>query len=417
MKMDVIEKLRHRAALSSAFSPSAPVSSLDLFSGRTSELERAEDAVLQRGRHVAIYGERGVGKTSLANVLPARLQYLAEINYQVVRHNCSSASTFNSMWEGVFRELSFKRNSDGFIEPSAPIPLSSYLQADAGPEDVRFLLQQTGISTVIIFDEFDRIPKDDATSGLLADTIKSLSDHAVNATLVIIGVADSIDDLIADHKSIERALVQIQMPRMSENELLWIIEKGFKQAEMEIEYEARCQIAALSQGLPHNVHELGLLTGLATLESGNLKANNSDVETAIKQAVRNAQQTTVASYCQAVDSPHENMYKEILLAAALAKTNDLGYFSTGDLRKPLAVITKRNYGIDAYMRHLNSFCEDSRGRVLEKTGEKRRYRFRFSQPIMAPYVIMRGIAEGLIKKEDVVEIETNNFKSTPLSLY
>jgi Cdc6-like AAA superfamily ATPase len=415
--MDVIEKLRHRAALSSAFSPSAPVSSLDLFSGRISELERTEDAVLQRGRHVAIYGERGVGKTSLANVLPDRLQYLTKYNYQVVRHNCSSASTFHSMWEGVFRELFFKRISAGFIEAPAPIPLSSYLPANAGPEDVRLLLQQTENSTVIIFDEYDRVPKGDVASGLIADTIKSLSDHSVDATIVIIGVADSIDDLIAEHKSVERALVQIQMPRMSEQELFSIIEKGFKHAEMEIEFEERCQIAALSHGLPHNAHELGLLTGYATLDSGNIKAKNCDVETAIKQAVRNAQQTTVATYCQAIDSPHKNIYREILLAAALAKTNDLGYFSTGDLRKPLAVIAQKNYGIDAYMRHLNSFCKDSRGRVLERRGERRRYRFRFSQPIMEPYVIMRGIADGLIKKEDVIEFESSNYKSIPRSLF
>jgi predicted outer membrane protein len=321
------------------------------------------------------------------------------------------------MWEGVFRELFFKRISAGFIEAPAPIPLSSHLPANAGPEDVRLLLQQTRNSTVIIFDEYDRVPKGDVASGLLADTIKSLSDHSVDATIIIIGVADSIDDLIAEHKSVERALVQIQMPRMSEQELFSIIEKGFKHAEMEIEFEERCQIAALSQGLPHNAHELGLLTGYATLDSGNIKAKNCDVETAIKQAVRNAQQTTVASYCQAIDSPHQNIYREILLAAALAKTNDLGYFSTGDLRKPLAVIAQKNYGIDAYMRHLNSFCKDSRGRVLERRGERRRYRFRFSQPIMEPYVIMRGIADGLIKKEDVIEFESSNYKSIPRSLF
>jgi Cdc6-like AAA superfamily ATPase len=415
--MDVVEKLIHRAALSAAFSPSAPVNSLDFFSGRISELERITDAVLQRGQHAAIYGERGVGKTSLTNVLPGSLQFLTKYNYQVVRHNCSTTSTFNSMWEGVFRELSFKRNSAGFIDPSAHIPMSSYLPANAGPEDVRFLLQETGSSTIVIFDEYDRVPKGDATSGLLADTIKSLSDHTVDATLIIIGVADSIDDLLAEHKSIERALVQIQMPRMSEPELFSIIEKGFKQAEMEIDFKERCQIAALSQGLPHNAHELGLLTGYATLESGNLKATTNDVETAIKQAVRNAQQTTVASYCKAVDSSHENIYKQILLAAALAKTNALGYFFTGDLRKPLAVISPKNYGIDAYMRHLNSFCDESRGRVLERRGERRRYRFRFSQPIMEPYVIMRGIADGLITKEDVFEFESNNFKSTSGSLF
>jgi Cdc6-like AAA superfamily ATPase len=415
--MEVVEKLRLRAALSLGFSPSAPVSSLDLFSGRVSQLERVTDAIFQRGQHVAIYGERGVGKTSLANVLQDHLRYLSNFNYQVVRHNCSAASTFNSIWEGIFRELTFKRNNAESTAPPTPIPMNTYLPADAGPEDVRFLLQQTGNSVVAIIDEYDRVPKSDATSGLLADTIKSLSDHTVDATLILIGVADSIDDLIAEHKSIERALVQVQMPRMSEGELFSIVKKGFEQATMDIEFDAKCQIAALSQGLPHNAHNLGLLTGLATLESDKLVANKVDVETAIKQAVGNAQQTIVAAYCRAVASSHENIYKEILLAAALACTDDLGYFTAGDLRKPLAAILRKNYGIDGYMKHLNSFCKDLRGQVLEKKGERRSYRFRFTQPIMEPYVIMRGIADGLINKEQVLEFESSNFKSTPLSLF
>jgi hypothetical protein len=415
--MDAAEKSRHRAELLSAFTPSAPVSTIDLFSGRLSQLERLTEAVLQRGQHASIYGERGVGKTSLANVLPGQLDFLKRHNYQVIRHTCSTTSTYNSIWDSVLRELTFKRQNADPSANSTPIQLSSYLPANARPDDVRFLLQQTGDSIVAIIDEYDRVPKDNATSELLADTIKSLSDHAVDATIIIVGVADSIDELIAQHRSVERALVQIQMPRMSEGELFSIIEKGFAQATMDIEFNAKCQIAALSQGLPHNAHELGLRTGYASLEAGNLKAGRGDVETAIRQAVGNAQQTLVTAYCQAVASPHENIYKETLLAAALAKTDDLGYFAASDLRKPLALITSKEYGIDGYMRHLNTFCEESRGQVLERKGEKRRYRFRFSSPIMEPYVILRGVADGLVGRDDVLQLESSNSKSTPLSLF
>jgi hypothetical protein len=416
--MEKIEKIRLRTALSFAFSPSAPVSNLKAFSGRHDELPRVTEAIFQRGQHAVIYGERGVGKTSLANVLADWLQFLSRFNYQIVRYNCAATSTFHSMWEGIFRELSFKRNTGGLMEHLAAIPLHSYLPQDPGSEDVRFLLQQTGSSTVIILDEYDRIPKGAELSGLIADTVKTLSDHAVDATLILIGVADSIDDLISEHKSIERALVQIQLPRMSESELLSIIEVAFKQAGMEIEPVAKGHVAALSQGLPHNTHKLGLLTGYAAVESGRVAATSEDVESGIKKAVEDAQQTVTTSYCLAVASPHQNnIYKEILLAAALSKTNDLGYFAAGDLRDPLAKILHKTYGIDGYMRHLNSFCEESRGRVLEKKGERRRYRFRFRESIMEPYVIMRGIAEDLIDKEDVSAFRSSNYNAKSLSLF
>ena len=71
---------------------------------------------------------------------------------------------------------------------------------------------------IIIFDEFDKIKRADLIAAM-ADTIKALSDYSVNATIFIIGVADSVDELIREHQSIERALIQIPMPRMSDDEI------------------------------------------------------------------------------------------------------------------------------------------------------------------------------------------------------
>ena len=37
-----------------------------------------------------------------------------------------------------------------------------------------------------------------------------------------------------------------------------------------------------------------------------------------------------------------------------------------------------------------------RGPILSKKGQPRRYRYRFANPLMQPYVTMRGLASGLI---------------------
>ena len=60
------------------------------------------------------------------------------------------------------------------------------------------------------------------------------------------------------------------------------------------------------------------------------------------------------------------------------------------------------------MRHLNQFCLESRGKILEKKGERRRYRFRFHESIMEPYVIMKGIKDGLIAEEAVMTLESGH---------
>ena len=52
------------------FTPSTPINVADLFAGRQDQLSRIVDAVGERGRHVILYGERGVGKTSLSQITP-----------------------------------------------------------------------------------------------------------------------------------------------------------------------------------------------------------------------------------------------------------------------------------------------------------------------------------------------------------
>jgi hypothetical protein len=193
---------------------------------------------------------------------------------------------------------------------------------------------------------------------------------------------------------------------MLEPELIEIVERGFRYAKMSIDKDATQHIAVLSRGLPHNAHELGMFTGHAALDAGRLIATKEDVESAIRRSLKSAKQTIVSSYLLAISSPHKNIYNQILLAAALSPTNELGYFYAGDLRCPLLAITNKGYGIDAYMRHLRHFCSKEHGNVLEKKGTRGRFRFRFCDPLLEPYIIMRGISEGLIKEDDVFRLKS-----------
>jgi ATP-dependent Clp protease ATP-binding subunit ClpA len=46
----------------------APVDEEDLFAGRLKEVRKIIEAVIARSKHVVLFGEKGVGKTSLTNV-------------------------------------------------------------------------------------------------------------------------------------------------------------------------------------------------------------------------------------------------------------------------------------------------------------------------------------------------------------
>ena len=229
------------------FTPGGPVNELALFAGRSDQVLQVLSAVSEPGRHVIIYGERGVGKTSLANVLGDFLKYIDPDSRPPALVNCNTQDDYRSIWVKILREV------------GTPFEDEMWTLRHPDPEDIRFALQQSSeeMPSVIIIDELDRVENPDAIS-LLADTVKTLSDHAVGITLLFVGVADSIDELIDDHRSVERALAQVRMPRMSMNELSEIVDNGMTQLEMTIDGDARLKMARLSEGLPHYTHLLAM---------------------------------------------------------------------------------------------------------------------------------------------------------------
>ena len=57
------------------------------------------------------------------------------------------------------------------------------------------------------------------------------------------------------------------------------------------------------------------------------------------------------------------------------------------------------YDVPNYSRHLHDFCEEHRGPILRKSGELRRVRFRFADPMMQPFVIIHDYSMGLLTNE------------------
>ena len=78
----------------------------------------------------------------------------------------------------------------------------------------------------------------------MADTIKLFSDTNVGSTIVLVGVADSIADLIAEHESIGRNVAQIHVEPMSMGELGEIVQRGFEHAGLDYEPGVDQRIAA-----------------------------------------------------------------------------------------------------------------------------------------------------------------------------
>jgi Cdc6-like AAA superfamily ATPase len=356
------------------------------------------EAITQKGQHAIVFGERGVGKTSLANVFSSFLSQPADA-ILATRVNCDSMDSFDTVWRKALDQFRLTTVTPGFDDRKRSFRSADLLGEPVRPDSVRRVLEIVSQSSlpILIIDEFDRLSE--ASRRAFADTIKTLSDYAVRATVVIVGVADTVDELIHEHQSIERALVQIRMPRMSPQEVEEIVATGLTRLEMEIEPAALRRISGLSQGLPHYTHLLCLHASRAALEADTLTITEAIVDEAITRAIEGAQHSIRAAWREAVRSARKDgAFEDVLLACALAEADELGFFSAQDVRAPLKAITGRPAEAASFTRQLNELCDASRGGILQRVGQERRYRYRFVNPLMQPFVVMNGVRNKRIKK-------------------
>ena len=383
--MNNIERLIKLKAIGATFRPGSPIDDQALFAGRISQVDDAISAIFHAGRHVIVFGERGVGKTSLVNRVHQTI--VEQINQpEGGPTNCDGTMTFSAMWRTAGKEV---------VVPGDQT-LADILPEDVKPDDIRHALQDLK-KTVFVFDEVDRLTDPEAMS-LMAATIKTLSDHAIDTTIFIVGVADSVGALISQHGSIERNLVQIKMPRMSHDELVEIINKGLGRLQMSITSEARARIARLSQGLPYYTHLLALHAAESAVKRGSLRISIKDFRAAVKRSMEQRQATLVEAYEKAVGASSTANYSQVLLACALAKPDQAGRFSLADVMKSFRDFTGNSISPKECGRYLASLCVNERGPALQKYGEQDAARFRFSNALLQPFAIMRALSDGVIQE-------------------
>lgn len=386
---DQVERL---ASLAEAFRPAAPIDRRALFSGRTTQLGDLFGVAEQPGQHAVVFGERGVGKTSLVTVAA---ETLAAAGVVTARTTCDRSDDYESVWRKALDEIQFTISRPGVGFGGAPREVraaaSRLLSEDATPYDVKRGLQTVaaGRRVAIFIDEFDRLASSDDRL-LFADTIKTLSDGLPASTIVLVGVADDVEQLVAEHESIERALVQIHMPRMTHAELAAIVTGGIDRARLTIARDAVDTIATLAQGLPHYAHLLGQLAAKHALEDLRTSVRLRDVQDAVAEAIEKTQQTVRETYRRATEENGDDAYSKVVLACALADSDEYGFFAVSDVRLDAAGVDPAGY--------LEALSDPGRGGLLQRRGAAKP-RYRFVNPLLQPYVLMRGLADGSVAPE------------------
>lgn len=415
--MDPVDQiqLESLARVERAFRPGTPIKTQELFAGRTQQLKDAISGVFEAGTHILVYGERGVGKTSLLEVTSEVVSIIAN-NAQrpihIVREICSAGDSYDSIWRRAFAKcpvlLSRKQMGFGASTFNADLMTADGLISSdrlLDPGVVNAVMASAKIDLVFIFDEFDRV-NDKDVSVPMADTIKATSDYGLRVTIILAGVGDDITELVSAHASIERSTKQILMPRMEFDELREIIDKGQEVAGIIFDDAARDLIVVMARGFPHYVHSLGQAAARSAVLRGGARVTEDHITVALQDAMSRAGRSLGDAYLKATQSPRKDaLYRHVLLACALAPTDEQGYFRPSDIQVPLGQILHRDQiRFGTYMNHLTEFASTKRGHILKRTGESRAYRYRFGNALHIPYIFLASMRDGLTDGKELRRI-------------
>jgi Cdc6-like AAA superfamily ATPase len=391
------------AVLREAFTPTRPKQDSALFSGRYRQMERIIAAIEEERAHVMLYGERGSGKTSLSNVLATKAE---QAGYLVLRQACSSETTFQDLFRAFLRRMPATLVADGLGylgrqgRASAVGDLESIVPERFGVVELVAAFERIRERhIVLIVDEYDRVTDEDVKARF-AELLKNMADGGVPVTLLIIGVAENVGQLLGKHPSLQRAVVTVPMPLMTRRELDGILAVGEKKSGLRFDPAVRSAIVDFAQGLPYHAQLLGLFTARSAIRRGSSEIGREDLKAAVRRSAEEAEARIKEAYDLAVaaGSHQAASFRDVLFHAARCRTDEFGTFTVADVAAAAAPAGGGPETSVLQIQYpLKKLTEADRGAMLRRLSGLGGLRYQFVSQMMRHHVLVRQAEErGLI---------------------
>ena len=359
------------------FTPSMPVSNPDAFSGRHTAIETLTAVLRRRGQHIVVSGECGTGKSSLVQVALASLR--APLTSAIV--TTDEADTFTTLWQGALTQL---RGSLAMPQHASETPVS--------PQSLLELFRGAtkDVPTAVVFDDFQNADAKIRTA--MIETIQVLQSAFLPVTLVFVGVGETGSAVLPETPETAAARHDVIVPRMTDDERIEAILRGFAQLGLTADDEVVERIAQLSLGMPSHLHALGLTIAATAIADGRTRLETPQLETAVATVVEQAPMTRVEAYLHATVRARRGIYPEILVACTLTAHAPDGSFFVSDVRDTLERMVRRE--VRGLTNQIGALTEAGRGSVLVKRGAGATATYRFVNALLEPYILMRGLEPG-----------------------
>jgi archaellum biogenesis ATPase FlaH len=390
--------------------PTTPIQSQEHLHGRQMQVRAIQQALCSPGRSVFIYGDRGVGKTSLAQTVAFAHQ---SSNRDPVILACTPETTFSSLISDAISALerpSGKSSSTthrgrlgvpGVVEyevahtrnhadpvATAAFDLNGAIDILSGIGEAR-----NGESTVVIVDEFDRIASEVERTHF-ADFIKQLGDKSIRVRFIFCGVADSLEKLLGAHASCYRYLESVEVQRLNWEARWEIIDSAAAALNIKIGTHPRFRIAAISDGFPHYIHLVceklfwQMYDDPQTCDAPSAEHYRYAVAAAVSSIEQHLKQAYERATMKGADGYEEALWAVADHSDLIRKTDSIhdSYSEiVADMSRP---VLERS----AVTTRLNALKSKACGQILSSN---RRGWYQFRESIMRGYVRLRAEAQGL----------------------
>jgi len=382
------------------FTPHIPIDNERLFMGRQAQVAGAIEALNTPGQHMIVFGERGVGKSSLARV-SCQLLLKKLVSGELHQRRCDSDDTFHTVWleilqeygyEGVPTESNQTRKEGGQAGLKIPVaeagvktekeqhvktirdqfrPLSPSVVA-------RFLQDKEGL---ILIDEIDALAST-ADRQRMAQVVKHLSDADSQVKVLLVGVASAAAELTDGHPSVQRCLREIRLDPMDRDEIRSIIVTGSQMSRIVFTGDVTKSIVDLAAGYPYFAQLLGLKCAEEAAGNDLTTVDQRVFQAALKSAVTDADATLQRCYSEAVRSAGTEMYSQLVQCAAELPPTE---FTAAALREALSQQLERRVEQSEIMYSIQKLVGNDDSRLFRRL---QRGVYRFSDPRMRCYIRM-----------------------------
>ena len=285
--------------IENAFVPAKEIYDAEKFAGREDLIKNSYFALLSEGTNIAVFGNRGIGKSSLARQIMAlstgKNQILEKIglkkektldyltiyyacgdsidNYQTLLKKLLTTNECLADWVYAIPSASKEiQKINGGLDvgiaklggdiqtEKTEIPVITAHDMDVVFANVINAISKEKIARdgiLIVIDEYDRIKDHQGFAAFL----KSSATNIPQVKFCIIGVAQDLQSLLKSHASSDRLFAGglIYVPPMTPKELGQIINCAERIVNNKIVYdaEARETMISLAQGHPYIIHLIG----------------------------------------------------------------------------------------------------------------------------------------------------------------